>query len=399
MLRIGLTGGMGAGKSTVAKLLAERGAVIVDADKIAREVVEPGTPGLAALVEAFGADILQPNGSLDRQALADKAFRDDDARTTLNSITHPLVGQRVMEIIERAPTDAILVQDIPLLVENRTGPVFNLVIVVGVDEEERVHRLVSYRKIAEHDARARIAAQATDEQRRAAADVWLDNSGPEGAVEAEVAELWEQRLIPFERNLRERRALPIHAELVPHDPTWAAQAARLVQRLQLVCGERAVRVDHVGSTAVPDIVARDIIDLQITVKDLETADALADTLADAGIPRIEDVTGETPKPAYAVGGEADPALWAERMHGTADPGRLARIHLRVDGWPGQRFALLLRDWLRAEPEERAAFQSAKHRARTDPDVSYADALAPWFDGAYRRSEQWAQRTGWTPNAS
>lgn len=399
MLRIGLTGGMGAGKSTVAAALAERGAVIVDADRIAREVVEPGTPGLAALVEAFGEEILQPDGSLDRQALANKAFADDDARKTLNSITHPRVGARVMELIEQAPADSVLVQDIPLLVENGMGPVFKLVIVVGVDIEERVRRLVTYRNIPEDDARARIAAQATDEQRRAAADVWLDNSGPREEVEAAVAKLWEDRLVPFEGNVRERRTAPVRNVLLPHDPEWAGQAARMIDRLRLTCGDSAIRIDHIGSTAIPGISSRDALDILISVKDLQTADSLAEPLAEAGFPRVESVTSEAPKPAYGVGGEADPALWVERVHGSADPGRPARIHLRVDGWPGQRFALLLRDWLRANPDERAVFQAAKHRARVDSEVPYGQALAPWFDGAYNRSEEWAQRTGWDLSAT
>jgi dephospho-CoA kinase len=224
---------MGAGKSTVAAALAERGAVIVDADRIAREVVEPGTPGLAALVDAFGEDILQGDGSLDRQALANKAFADDESRKTLNSITHPLVGKRVIELIEQAPADSVLVQDIPLLVENGMGPVFKLVIVVGLDVEERVRRLVEYRDIPEADARARIAAQATDEQRRAAADVWLDNSGSREAIEAEVAKLWDNRLAPFERNVREGNTAPIRDVLLPHNPEWAAQAQRIIERLRL----------------------------------------------------------------------------------------------------------------------------------------------------------------------
>lgn len=399
MLRIGLTGGMGAGKSTVATALAERGAVIVDADRIAREVVEPGTPGLAALVEAFGTDILREDGSLDRQALANKAFRDDESRKTLNSITHPRVGKRVMELIEQAPSDAVLVQDIPLLVENGMGPVFKLVIVVGLDVEERVHRLVTFRDIPEEDARARIAAQATDEQRRAAADIWLDNSGTKEEIEQQVAALWTERLVPFEHNVRDRRAAPIHNVLVPHDDNWSAQAERMIERLRLTCGDSAIRIDHVGSTAIPGVTARDAIDVQISVADLVTADALADPLAESGFPRIEAVTAEAPKPAYSIGGEADPALWAERVHGNADPARPARIHLRVNGWPGQRFALLFRDWLRAQPGERADFQVAKHRARVDIDVTYGEALAPWFDGAYQRSEQWARRTGWDLNAS
>src|SRR5438105_1890568 len=148
MLRIGLTGGMGAGKSTVARMLIEQGAVLVDSDVIAREVVEPGTEGLSALVAAFGPEILAADGSLDRPALAAKAFASDEARATLNSITHPLVGRRTAELIAAAPADAIVVQDIPLLVENGIGPMMHLVLVVMADVETRVRRLTEFRGIA-----------------------------------------------------------------------------------------------------------------------------------------------------------------------------------------------------------------------------------------------------------
>src|ERR1700752_4383564 len=166
MLRIGLTGGIGAGKSAVATTFADCGG----GDVIAREVVEPGTEGLAALVEAFGNDILSADGALDRPALAAKAFKDDDARNTLNGIVHPLVGKRREEIIAAVPADAVVVEDIPLLVESGMAPLFPLVVVVYADVEVRMKRLVEQRGMAEDDARARIAAQADDEQRRAVAD-------------------------------------------------------------------------------------------------------------------------------------------------------------------------------------------------------------------------------------
>ncbi|HEY5856822.1 MAG TPA: dephospho-CoA kinase [Aldersonia sp.] len=399
MLRVGLTGGMGAGKSTVARRLTELGGHVVDADAVAREVVERGTPGLAALVDAFGADILADDGSLDRPALAAKAFRTDADREQLNSITHPLVGKRMAELIEAAPSDAVFVYDVPLLVENGTGAGFNLVLVVDVPVDERVRRLVEYRGVDEADARARISAQATDEQRRAAADVLLDNSGPEGALDSVVTDLWHKRLVPFERNGRERRPVTPHPELVPHRPEWAAQAERIIARLRLVCGERALRVDHVGSTAVPALVARDVLDLQVTVADLDVADELAEALAQAGFPQVAGVSSEPPKPEYGIGGEADPGLWAQRLHASADPGRPADVHVRVDGWPGQRFALVLRDWLRADPQVRAEFQAAKHRARVDGELNYSEALEPWFDRAYNRAWDWADENGWEITAS
>ncbi|QLY33782.1 dephospho-CoA kinase [Nocardia huaxiensis] len=311
MLRVGLTGGMGAGKSTVARILSERGAVLVDSDVIAREVVAPGTEGLAALVAAFGAEILAADGSLDRPALAARAFASDEARATLNGITHPLVGQRTAELIAAAPAEAIVVQDIPLLVENGLGPFMNLVVIVDAAEETRVARLVEFRGIDEADARARIAAQATDEQRRAAADVLLDNNGANGTIDAEVHRLWEERLIPFERNLRTRTpaARPAELPVVDANPEWPAQARRLIARLQVACGADAQRIEHIGPTSVGGKPTEDVLDIQIVVADAATAEGLRDRLADAGFPRVT-----------AAG---EPGL--EWRHANADPGRAVNV--------------------------------------------------------------------------
>lgn len=193
VLRIGLTGGIGSGKSTVSALLAERGAVIVDADQIAREVVEPGTPGLAAVVEAFGDGVLTADGALDRPAIAAIVFADDEARRTLNGIVHPLVRARAAELAAGLPEDAVVVNDVPLLVEAGQAHVYDLVLVVVADVETRVGRLVQ-RGLAEPDARARIAAQATDEQRRAVADVVLDNNGSPEELAAQVDRFWAERV-------------------------------------------------------------------------------------------------------------------------------------------------------------------------------------------------------------
>ena len=207
MLRIGLTGGIGAGKSALSATFAQCGGIIVDGDVIAREVVQPGTEGLASLVEAFGDDILQPDGSLDRPALAAKAFRDDEARQKLNGIVHPLVGKRRAEIIASVPEDSVVVEDIPLLVESGMAPMFPLVIIVHADVELRVRRLVEQRGMPEDDARARIAAQADDDQRRAVADIWLDNSGSQEDLVERARDVWNNRIVPFAHNLAERRVV------------------------------------------------------------------------------------------------------------------------------------------------------------------------------------------------
>jgi dephospho-CoA kinase len=197
MLRIGLTGGIGAGKSTVAARLRELGALVIDADQLAREIVEPGTPGLAAIVEAFGSGVLLPGGSLDRPALGRIVFGDEDKRRTLNSITHPLIGQRTAELLAGLPSGAVWVHDVPLLVEGHLAAAYHLVIVVWAPEEERVRRLVADRGMTEEDAWARVRAQATDEQRRAVADVWIDNSGSRQNATAQVDRAWQDRVEPL----------------------------------------------------------------------------------------------------------------------------------------------------------------------------------------------------------
>jgi dephospho-CoA kinase len=195
VLRIGLTGGIGSGKSTVSGLLAERGAVVVDADRIAREVVEPGSPGLAAVVEAFGPQVLTPDGALDRPALAAVVFADPEARARLDGIVHPLVRHRTAELVAAAPADAVVVNDVPLLVETGQAASYDFVLVVEADPETRVARLVQ-RGLTAEDARARIAAQATDEQRRAVADVVLDNSGTPEQLADQVDRFWAERVQP-----------------------------------------------------------------------------------------------------------------------------------------------------------------------------------------------------------
>jgi dephospho-CoA kinase len=200
VLRIGLTGGIGSGKSTVARLLAGRGAHLVDADLLAREVVEPGTPGLAAVVDAFGGGVLSEDGALDRAALAALVFADPGARARLDGIVHPLVRARARELVSALPEDAVVVQDIPLLVETGQAASFDLVLVVEADLDVRVARLVR-RGLAEADARARIAAQASDEQRRAVADVVLDNSGTPEALAEQVDRFWAERVEPALREV------------------------------------------------------------------------------------------------------------------------------------------------------------------------------------------------------
>ncbi|WP_326780043.1 dephospho-CoA kinase [Streptomyces longwoodensis] len=190
MLKVGLTGGIGAGKSEVSRLLVECGAVLIDADRIAREVVEPGTPGLAAVVEAFGEDVLTAEGRLDRPKLGSVVFADPEKLALLNSIVHPLVGVRSRALEEGAPEDAVVVHDVPLLTENGLAPLYDLVVVVDARPETQLDRLVRLRGMSEEDARARMAAQATREQRRAIADIVVDNDVPLPDLHRRVREVW-----------------------------------------------------------------------------------------------------------------------------------------------------------------------------------------------------------------
>lgn len=190
MLSVGLTGGIGSGKSEVSRRLVARGAELIDADLLAREVVRPGTPGLAAVVGEFGDQVLLPDGALDRPRLASIVFADEERLKALNAITHPLIARRSQELVAAAPPGAIVVYDVPLLVENGLAGFHDAVVVVDVPVAVQLERLVTLRGMSEDEARARIAAQATREQRRAVATHVIDNSGSLGELDAQVDALW-----------------------------------------------------------------------------------------------------------------------------------------------------------------------------------------------------------------
>jgi dephospho-CoA kinase len=195
LLRVGLTGGIGSGKSEVARRLAAHGAVLIDADVAAREVVVPGSPGLAQVAAAFGEDVLRSDGSLNRERLGEIVFGDPGLRAKLNAIIHPLVREWMQTaewtaVHAAPPPGPVVVHDVPLLAESRGKAGFDVVIVVDVPPELQVERLVRWRGMAAEQARARMAAQASREQRLAVADIVIDNSGSLDDLHRRVAEVW-----------------------------------------------------------------------------------------------------------------------------------------------------------------------------------------------------------------
>ncbi|MFD8014449.1 dephospho-CoA kinase [Streptomyces sp. NPDC058955] len=192
MLKVGLTGGIGAGKSEVSRLLVSYGAVLIDADRIAREVVEPGTPGLAAVVAAFGEDVLTAEGTLDRPKLGSIVFSDPERLATLNAIVHPLVGARSAELEGAAGPGDVVIHDVPLLTENGLAPLYDLVVVVDASPETQLDRLVRLRGMAADEAGARMAAQAARADRLEIADLVIDNDGPLDALEPQVRKVWDE---------------------------------------------------------------------------------------------------------------------------------------------------------------------------------------------------------------
>ncbi|MFD1826666.1 MULTISPECIES: dephospho-CoA kinase [Mumia] len=192
MTRVGLTGGIGAGKSAVAGLLREHGAIVVDADALSREVVEPGTSGLEAIVKRFGEAVLDSDGRLDRPALGALVFADDQARRDLEAIIHPRVRARAAELEAAAGPGAVVVHDVPLLVETGQAGLYDVVVVVDVPVETQIERLAANRGMSRAEAQSRIAVQATREQRLQAADVVLDNTGSLDELADAVGALWER---------------------------------------------------------------------------------------------------------------------------------------------------------------------------------------------------------------
>jgi dephospho-CoA kinase len=234
-----------------------------------------------------------------------------------------------------------------------------------------------------------MATQLTDDQRAPLCDVVLVNHGGPEDLGAQVDRLWVERLLPFERNTRAGHRAPRGGpELVAHRPEWATAGRRLAARVSRAA--QGARVDHIGSTAIPGMPAKDVLDLQLTVPSLRVADELSTALAAAGFPRLAGFEQDTPQPAGA-----DPGPWRKRVHVNADPGQSLNLHVRVRDAPDWRWALLFRDWLTAEPSVATEYLAVKRVAAA---AHAADAKEPWISAAYPRGLAWAQATGWSPGA-
>jgi dephospho-CoA kinase len=191
-VKVGLTGGIAAGKSEVSRRLAAHGAVILDADAVAREVVAPGTPGLTQVVAVFGSSVLGPGGALDRPRLGEIVFADAGLRAKLNAIVHPLVSERMRELEQAAPPGSVVVHDVPLLTENGLAGLYDLVVVVDVPADVQIDRLTRLRGMPADQARARLDAQASRADRLAIADIVVDNSGPLAELDRQIDDLWAE---------------------------------------------------------------------------------------------------------------------------------------------------------------------------------------------------------------
>ncbi|MCB4207431.1 dephospho-CoA kinase [Arthrobacter sp. UM1] len=377
-----LTGGIAAGKSTVAERLAERGAAVIDADVIARTVVEPGRPALAAVVEAFGEGILTPEGRLDRPALGARVFGDAEARERLNGILHPAIREEAVAQTERARAQGaeVILHDIPLLAETGRGPEFAFAATVEADDETRISRMVRDRGMTAEDAAARIAAQATRSEREEIADAVLENTGSREELTTTADALWN-RMRALSRNVtHDEPAQRIGGPaLVPAaERDWVRTGRRLCARIAWHAGDLAAGVEHVGSTAVPGLEAKDVVDLQLEAPSWDAAERLAEPLAAAGFVRRPDVVGDTPH------GGLSAEHWRKAFYQNADPGQAVNLHVRVSGTASLEFARVFRDALCEDGRLREEYRREKRRLAREhagevDTAGYAEAKEAWFE--------------------
>lgn len=386
MLRVGVTGGIGSGKSTLSSLLRARGAHVIDADQLAREVLAPGSPGLAEVIAHFGPDLLR-SGQLDRAALAAVVFADPTALEILERITHPRVRARFEEEVRALPSDAVVVHEVPLLAEKSLEDQYHLVIGLTVDDHVRRQRLME-RGMDAGEIERRMAHQFSDSERARHCDVIITNDGDQADLADAIAPVWE-RIALFAENIA--AGLPAVREaalhLVAHDPRWSDQAARLIARLHRELGE--VEIRHIGSTAVPGLIAKDVIDLQVSVTDLDAVPV--DAYLAAGFAAHPTIDSDLPRPS-----QPDPAEWRKRFFQSCDPGRPVNLHVRPIGSAGERYARLFPAWLAGDPQACAEYAALKSTlsATLTTTSDYAAAKEPWFHQQEARMLAWAAATGW-----
>lgn len=316
MLRIGLTGGIAAGKSAVSRQLGDLGAVVVDADLLARQAVEPGSPGLDEVVAAFGPEVLGADGSLDRPALGRLIFADGSARERLNAIIHPRVRAEAARRIDEAPDAAVVVEDIPLLVETGQASRFHLVVVVDAPDEVRIERMIGQRGMKRGDAERRIAAQAPRPDRLREADAVLLNDRGLEDLHATTAALWEGRIVPFRDNLAAGRAAARRLEPAPAGLAGTSGLGRRLQaKLTAALPAGAVVGLDGGTGEAPGTASRgtsgydDVVSAVVRVGvpgsvEVDTASALAA----AGFPQAGSSREQSGAGVRAVHRAADPAL-------------------------------------------------------------------------------------------
>lgn len=330
VIAVAVTGGIGSGKSTVSAILGRRGAVVVDSDRLAREVVALGTPGLAAVLERFGPSVRAADGGLDRPALAAVVFADPAARADLEGITHPLVRARFTAIRDAAPPGAVVVNDIPLLTTLPAAAAFQLVVGVGAPLAARLDRLVR-RGLTEGDAKARVAAQLDDAERAALCDLWLDNGGNLTDLERSVGLLWSERLRPFAANVAAGRPAPrtgpgSDANARPSPALVALVAARISAAAE---GRPAVEAGALAVTGPPAADGRSAaaaLQLQLTVEHAARAAALIAPLGAAGFPAVERAR---PTPPRGLEPSADAGTGRRWLHANADPGQVVDLVVRL----------------------------------------------------------------------
>lgn len=280
MLSIGLTGGIAAGKSLLSTRFRELGAVVIDADQLARDVVAPGTPGLLAVVERFGPEILLPDGSLNRPALGARVFVNKSELADLNAITHPLVRAAATVMKNDAGPGTVVVQDIPLLVETGQGPNFHLVLVVQASVDERLRRMIADRGMSRDEALARIAAQASDVERAAVADVLIENHGDPAIALAALDSLWHDRLLPYAANLAAAR--PADHVCSIEGPVEVLAAERLVARISHALGERALSVRAINIAEGSGRTVPIRVEIRVERTANTTSEQLTEDLAEVG---------------------------------------------------------------------------------------------------------------------